>query len=60
MQAYVDPLNRCFFNKSVLAVFFFFLHAQKSQQKGTCVAFVCRCVEKQFSLLNLSLTANKD
>lgn len=58
MQAYVDPLNRCFFNKSVLAVFF--LHAQKSQQKGACVAFVCRCVEKQFSLLNLSHMANKD
>lgn len=40
--------------------YLFFLHAQKSQQKGACVAFVCRCVEKQFSLLNLSHMANKD
>lgn len=48
MQAYVDPLNRCFFNKSVLAVFFFFYMPKKANKRGR-VLLLCVGVWKNSS-----------
>lgn len=46
MQAYVDPLNRCFLNKSVLAVFFYM--PKKANKRGR-VLLLCVGVWKNSS-----------